>query len=157
MGKIEEALKSEITRLARKELRASVEPLTREVRQLRRTVARLTKIVAGLDKTAAIEVGRQPAAAAVPQAGAVEVRAARISPGVIKNLRKKLGLNQENLAAILGVTPGAVAAWEQGRARPRGGNKAALVGLRKLGRRDVKRILAKRGIKAGRKRGGKKT
>jgi len=156
VGKIEEALKTEITRLARKELRATVEPLAKEVRQLKRTVARLSKTLAGLDKAAALKTRRQPAGAVMPGAGADEVKAARITSGVIKNLRKKLGVSQESMAVLLGVSPGAVAVWEQGRARPRGGNKAALVALRKLGRRDVKRLLAAKGIQAGRRRSGTK-
>ena len=156
MGKIEEALKTEITRLARKELRATVEPLAKEVRQLKRTVARLSKTLAGLDKAAALKARRQPAGAVMPGAGADEVKASRITSGVIKNLRKKLGVSQESMAVLLGVSPGAVAVWEQGRARPRGGNKAALVALRKLGRRDVKRLLAAKGIQAGRRRSGTK-
>ncbi len=145
MGKVEEALKAEITRLTRKELRATVLPLVKEVRRLKRIVSDLSKTLAGLDEAAAAKARRRQVGTAKLEAGAKEVKAARISPTVIKNLRKKLGVNQEKLAVLLGVSPGAVAAWEQGRAKPRGNNKKALVALRALGRREIKRMLAAKG------------
>jgi DNA-binding transcriptional regulator YiaG len=146
MGKVEEAVRSEITRLARKELRATVGPLLREVRDLKRTVGRLATVVAKLDRDAAQRSERQAGRKGWLEVAADEVRTARISARAIKNLRKKLGISQEKLALLAEVSPGGVAAWEQGRARPRGKNKAILVALRKLGRRDVKRILAESGV-----------
>ena len=46
------------------------------------------------------------------------------------------------MARLVGVSPAAVVQWEQGRATPAGKNRAALVGLRRLGRRQAKRLLA---------------
>jgi len=46
------------------------------------------------------------------------------------------------VARMVGVSPAAVVQWEQGRATPAGRNRAALVGLRRLGRRQAKRVLA---------------
>ena len=43
MGKVEQTLKSEITRLAKKQVRANCLPLTRDVRRLKRTVSALRK------------------------------------------------------------------------------------------------------------------
>jgi DNA-binding transcriptional regulator YiaG len=146
MGKMEEALRSEIGRLARKELRETVGPLSKEVRELKRAVARLSKIVNALEKNAAQRTRLGLGAQAQLRAPADEVKAARLSARVIKNVRKKLGISQGKMAALLDVSPASVAFWEQGRARPRGTNKNALVALRKLGRRDVKRILAEKGI-----------
>ena len=50
MGKMEQTLKSEIIRLARKEMRATYLPLSRDVRQLKRSVSALRKTVAVLAK-----------------------------------------------------------------------------------------------------------
>ncbi|NQU07194.1 MAG: helix-turn-helix domain-containing protein [Candidatus Abyssubacteria bacterium] len=157
MGKMEETLRTEITRLARKELRATVGPLERNVRQLRRSVAQLSRVVARLDGAAAKKAQSQLVEKAQLKAIDGEVETARISARVIKNLRKKLGVSQEKLAALVDVSPGAVAAWEQNRARPRGKNKTAIVALRKMGRRDVKRILAEKGMGANARRGRKKS
>ena len=47
MGKIESTLRDEITRLARKEIRASVGSLSKEVTKLKRKVSRLDRALAG--------------------------------------------------------------------------------------------------------------
>ena len=155
MGKMEEVLKSEIGRLARKELKATVDPLTKEVRDLKRTVARLARVVSALEKSASQGRRRSLAGKGQLEASVDEVKAARLSARVIRNLRKKLGVSQEKMAVLVDVSPASVAFWEQGRARPRGANKAALVALRKLGRRDVKRILTEKGVPGGGKKAGK--
>lgn len=156
MGKIEETLKAEIARLARKELRATVAPLSKNMRDLKRTVSRLARMVDKLKKAAEQETHHRAGKKGQLQASEDIVKAARISATTIKNLRKKLGVSQEKLAALLDVSPAAVAFWEQGRAKPRGKNRAALVALREIGRRDVKRILGEKGVPEGRKRGRKR-
>jgi len=45
------------------------------------------------------------------------------------------------VATVVGVSAASVGLWEQGRTRPTGPNRTALVALRKLGKRDVRRIL----------------
>jgi DNA-binding transcriptional regulator YiaG len=154
MGKMEQTIKSEIIRLAKKQLRATCVPLARDVRRLKRLVRELSKTVRPL-KTLGAELEAQRAAEmAELQAAPEEVKAARISPRLIKKLRSKLAISQGELAILVGVSPGAVAFWEQGNARPREQTKAALVALRKLGRRDVKKLLAEK--KAARKEEPKK-
>ena len=148
MGKMEDALKREIARLTKKELRASVNPLSRNVRELKRTVSQLAKMVDRLYKVAESETNRRLSEKNQLKVADDEVKSARISANAIKNLRKKLGISQEKLAILLNVSPGAVAFWEQKRAKPRGANKGALVALRKLGRRDVKRMLIEKGGEA---------
>ncbi len=148
MGKMEDALKREIARLTRKELRTSVNPLSRNVRELKRMVSQLAKMVDKLHKAAECETNRRVSEKNQLQVADDEVKRARISANVIKNLRKKLDISQEKLAILLDVSPGAVAFWEQKRAKPRGANKGALVALRKLGRRDVKKMLIEKGLEA---------
>lgn len=43
-----------------------------------------------------------------------------ITPDEIRALRKRLGFTQAQLAAEMGLTQMAIAAWETGRAKPRG-------------------------------------
>jgi DNA-binding transcriptional regulator YiaG len=141
MGKIETTLKEEITRLSRKELRAAVTPLAKEVRQLRRRVVQLENTVAVLDREAAKRRkadARAKGALSVPEE---EVKAARISAEWVQNLRMRLNVSQEELAKLSGVSVSAVRSWEYGISLPRGARREALVALRKLGRRDVKRML----------------
>jgi DNA-binding transcriptional regulator YiaG len=148
MGKIENTLKAEITRLARKELRTAVGSLSKRVGELRQRISQLSKMVAKMDNAAARKTQGRMAEGQPQAASNVEIKAARITGRVIRNIRRKLGITQEKLALLLEVSPGAVAFWEQGRARPRGANKAAIVALRKLGRRDVRRLLTEKGVAA---------
>jgi DNA-binding transcriptional regulator YiaG len=71
------------------------------------------------------------------------VKAARLSPGLIKKLRARLGLSQTALAKLAGVSAAAVVQWERGRAAPSGDRRKAVVALRKFGRREVRRLLAR--------------
>ncbi|MBI5118832.1 helix-turn-helix domain-containing protein [Candidatus Poribacteria bacterium] len=148
MGKIESTLKTEISRLARKELRTAVGSLSKRVGELKQKISQLSKIVANMNKAATLEPGSRTAKGQPQPASNAEIKAARITGRVVRNIRKKLDITQDKLALLLDVSPGAVAFWEQGRARPRGANKAAIVALRKLGRRDVKRFLAEKGAAA---------
>jgi len=141
MGKIETAVKSEIARLAKKEIRAVCNPLARDVRELKRTVSSLRKTLASLEKTGkewTKQARAQKAELKVPEE---EVKDARLSPRLIRSLRKRLGLSQQQLATVVGVSMVSVGLWEQGKTRPTGPNRTALVALRKLGKRDVRKIL----------------
>ena len=53
MGKLEGTIKSEIVRLAKKEIRKTLIPLGRDVRSLKSTVSRLRKTVLALGRLAA--------------------------------------------------------------------------------------------------------
>ena len=161
MGQMEQTLKSEITRLARKQVRATYLPLARDVRRLKRTVSALQKTVAVLARLGAELQAQRTAERAKMQAAPEEVKAARLSPGLIKKLRHRLGLTQGDLATLVGVSTSAVGFWEYGKAKPEGRNKEALVALRKLGKREVAGILATRAAESpkearGRARGRKK-
>jgi transcriptional regulator with XRE-family HTH domain len=53
-------------------------------------------------------------------------------------------LSQRELASLVGVTLGAVALWEKGKFRPGADKKAILIALRKLGKREVRKIFLKK-------------
>jgi len=141
MGKLEQVMRSEIGRLARKEVRATCVPLARQVRELKRAVSQLSKVVARLEKRSGAAAENRPAAVAKLEAPADEVAKARFSAGLVRKLRKRLGITQGELAALLDVSSTTVAFWEQGRNRPTEASKVGIVALRRLGRRDVKRLL----------------
>lgn len=143
MGKIDDAVRSEIHRLARKEIRAVCGPLTKQMREMKREVRKLSKAVAALSKGSAAEETK----AELPElkADPAEVEKARLSPGLIKKLRKRLAISQAELAKLIHVSVTTVSFWEQGRNRPTEESKVAIVALRKLGRRDVNRMLEARG------------
>lgn len=156
MAKMEEVLKAEIGRLARKTMKGPVTALKKNVQELRQTVSELKKKVAVLEKRAGTLIEKVILEAPPLRASEEEAKAARMSAKLIKKLRKRLGLNQSELGVLVGVSLGAVTGWESGRGAPRDQNKAALVALRKLGRRDVKKMLEEKGIERKRKKRARK-
>jgi DNA-binding transcriptional regulator YiaG len=142
VAKIEAAIKEAILRGARRQVRAVTVPVRREVRRLRRTLGELRREMAALREVASQWQRVAPSAPWRPDVSEDELRAARLSAGLIRKLRRRLALSQAALARLVGVSTGAVVQWEQGRSAPSGQNRKNLIALRKLGRRDVKRALA---------------
>ena len=144
MGKLEATIKSEIVHLAKKEVRKTLVPLGRNVRLLKSTISQIRKTVLVLERLAAQqqkELGKRK----IPlEATPEEVKKSRFSPALIRSLRKHLGISQKELAILAGVTVGAAHLWEKGKFEPGDEKKAAMVALRKLGRRDVRKLLEKK-------------
>src|SRR4030043_1431063 len=141
MAKIESIIKSEIQRLAKHEVRSFYRPLRKEVWGLKLKLSNLIKnftvldrMAKGLSKTKSTE----PKLEATPE----EVKASRLTPERIAGLREKLGISQRELGLLVGATNGAVLSWEKGKFKPQGEKKTALVALRKVRKRDVKKMLA---------------
>ncbi|NOZ88099.1 MAG: helix-turn-helix domain-containing protein [Deltaproteobacteria bacterium] len=138
MAKMETVFRDEISRLARHEIKVQLEPIAKQLKVLKKEVRRLKDVVNKLG-------------AKVPESNGLlleqlvdldEAKAARIGPKFIRSLRKRLGLSQRELSVLLGVSLSAVGTWEYGKARPEGKNRQALVTLRRMGRRQVKKILS---------------
>ncbi len=141
MAKIEAIIKSEIIRLAKREMRRVTVPLGRDVRALKATAAQLRKSVSSLERFAARQHSEAMSEKVKLEANPDELAKARFSARLIRGLRKRLGITQKDLATLAGVTVGAIFQWEKGIFEPRDDKKGVLVALRKLGRREVKRIL----------------
>ena len=142
MGKLESTIKSEIQRLAKREIRSTFIPLRREVRAMRLKLSGLSKGILSLNRmTKELHLEEaKPKLEATPE----EVKASRLTPDRIRGLRKKLGISMRELGVLTGSSLGAVLSWEKGKFKPRGDKKAALVALRKLRKRDVRKILAEK-------------
>ena len=145
MGKVEGVIKSEIVRLAKREVRKIAVPLGRDVRSLKSTVSQLRKAVLTLQRITThqqkeLEKRKMPLEAA-PE----EVKVSRFSPRLIRSLRGHLDITQKELAILTGVTVGAIHQWESGQFKPSMKKKAVMVALRKLGRREVKKLLEGKG------------
>ena len=122
-------------------MKKNFSPLRQDVRSLKDTLSQLNKAVVGLQRFVAAQEkttkGQKPSLEAAPE----EVKKARFSPRLIKSLRKHLGVTQKEMAALAGVTVGAIYQWEKGGFDPRGEKKKTLVALRKLGRREARKML----------------
>ena len=140
MGKLEGIIKDEIIRLAKREMRMKFVPSRRDVRSLKSIASQLRKSVLGLQRFVS-QQERQMGPKPVPEVTPEDMKKARFSPRLIKSLRKHLGVSQREMAALAGVTVGAVFQWEKGKFEPKDEKKKILVGLRKLGRREARILL----------------
>ena len=145
MAKLESIIKSEITRLAKHEVRTVFLPLRREVWGLKLKLSNLIKSFTVLDRFAK-EISKAKSTEPKLEASPEEVKASRLTPERIAGLRKKLGISQRELGLLVGATTGAVLSWEKGKFKPRGDKKAALVALRKVRKRDVRKMLAEKPV-----------
>jgi DNA-binding transcriptional regulator YiaG len=142
MGKLESTIKSEIQRLAKREIRATFVPLRREVRSMRLKLSGLSRGILSLNRmTKELHLEEaKPKLETTPE----EVKASRLTPDRIRGLRKKLGISMRELGVLTGSSLSAVLSWEKGKFKPRGEKKAALVALRKLKKREVRKMLTEK-------------
>jgi DNA-binding transcriptional regulator YiaG len=147
MGKLEATIKSEIVRLAKRELRKTLVPLGRDVRLLKSSVSQLRKTVLALERFVAQQQNELKKRKIPLEATPEEVKKSRFSPALIRSLRKNLGISQKELAILAGVTVGAAHLWEKGKFGPGDEKKAVMVALRKLGRREVRKLLEEKTTK----------
>ena len=126
--------KDEIIRLARKEVRAQAEPLRKssaghrhQIAELKRTVAKLQREVAALGRA-----GR------TTRPTATESKPTRFVAKGLRTLRGRLGLSAEGLGALAGVSGQTIRNWEAKKSTPGKQHRAALIGLRALGKREAK-------------------
>ncbi|MBP1720068.1 MAG: hypothetical protein H6Q43_3506 [Deltaproteobacteria bacterium] len=154
MGKVESTIKGEIMRLAKREVRGVYFPLRREVYALKLKLSGLVKSFVAMERQAKEVLKEQAKKKLELQASPEEVKVSRLTPQRIRLMRNKIGISQKDLGILLDVSIGAVGMWEKGKFAPSGKKKAALIALRKLGKRDVKKLLAekKQGLK---EKGGK--
>jgi DNA-binding transcriptional regulator YiaG len=135
MPDIASVLKSEIARLARKELRAETESLKRAVSAYRSEIAALKRRMAVLERQA-----RRSAKASISQSASEpneeDVRL-RFSPKGFAKHRQRLGLSAADYGALLGVSALSVYKWEAGQGRPRDRYLPVIAAVRKLGKREA--------------------
>lgn len=142
MPNLAAVLRTEISRLARRSMRPIYAPIKKDVAALKRALAQQKRLVARLTKdNNRLMADLNARLAAPPTVSEDEVQHARLSPRLIHSQRSRLGLSRDAFAKLVGVTGGAVLGWEGGRSKPRTAAKAALIAVRKLGRREARRRL----------------
>lgn len=142
---IAQVLKAEISRISKREAKALITPIRKSSAKVRPDVADLKARLALLEK----EVKRlnvivvnlastQPAPVEVPEGRAW------ISGKGVKALRRKLGLTQEELGRLTGVSTGGVRAWERqaGMLKLRDATKRAIMAVRGIGKAEARQRLA---------------
>lgn len=90
----------------------------------------------------------RPRKAALPLAE----KTAGFSPTRIRSLRKKLGISQKELAALTGVSSGAIVSWEKGKFKPKKDKADRLAAFAKMGKEEVRNLLAEKLPQSGEKK-----
>lgn len=141
MPDIGSALKSEITRVARKAVKAELDALRsasagyrKEIAVLKRTVSALQRDRASVEKKSKAKTS---ATQETPEAEGGSSRT-RFSAKGLKTLRAKLGLSAHDFGRLAGATGQSIYNWEQGKNEPRAQQAQKLVALRNLGKREAK-------------------
>lgn len=139
MPNIGSLLKDEFNRLARRVARQADAKLKKDVVYLKHQVAELKRTSQRLQRdNAKLLADLTERLSAPPSAAPKDLKNARLSPRLIRAGRARLGLSREDFAMLVGVSAGAVLAWEGGRSKPREDARKALIAVRRLGRRDAR-------------------
>jgi DNA-binding XRE family transcriptional regulator len=141
MKKLTDALRSEITRLARKEAKAQVGSLKTASAAHRREIADLKRLVGGLARRLSyVERQERKRTQKAPPPALAE--GARFSATGLRSHRAKLGLSAADYGLFAGLSAQTIYSHERGESRPRPSQLAKLVAVRSLGKREAERRLA---------------
>ncbi len=141
MADLANALKEEIRRLARKEIKAETGATKQAVAQYRREIASLKRKLQQQEKKIAFLEGQERKRFEEPQANEETVENARFSARSVAAQRTRLGLSAADYAKLVGVSGLTIYNWESGKTRPRQEQLAALVAIRGIGKREAQRRL----------------
>lgn len=143
MPNIASILKSEIARVARKEIRGETLQLKKAVSGYRSQIAALKRRAQALEKQLrGLRKGGTKSAPTEVDDGSTG--SFRFSAKGLASHRKRLGLSAHDCGILLGASGQSVYKWEDGKARPRAKHLPAIAALRTLGKKQAAAILASR-------------
>lgn len=136
MANLASMLKSEIARVARRELRAELQGLKKASAAYRGEIARLKRRIGALEQQLkrAARPGREAPAAAADEESDQKLR---FSAKGLASQRKRLGLSAEAFGALIGASGQSVYKWESGKIRPRARHLPRIAELRGMGKREA--------------------
>lgn len=144
MPNVASVLKTEISRVARKEARGETEALKKAASGHRTDIAALKRRIDALEKQvrqlAKVATKATPDKATLADGAADGVQ--RFSGKGVASHRKRLGLSAAELARLLGTSTQTIYNWEQGLSRPAAKHAGAIAALRTVGKRQVAEHLA---------------
>lgn len=139
MANLNQILKEEMGRVARRELKPTVDSIQRQLVDLRRTVRDQRRQIEELEAELALKADRDTPVIQVESLD--EEQDVRVPTGSVKKHRERLGITQREMGQLLDVSTLTVSNWELGKSNPRGKNKLAFAELRRMGVRDVRQRL----------------
>ncbi len=141
MRNLVHALRNEITRLAKKEIKGQISALKAASAKHRRDIAELKRVTTDLEKRLApLEQQERKRAKRPPPPELAE--GTRFFPKGLKSHRARLGLSAEDYGLLAGVSGKMIYKYESGKTKPRRAQVAKLVAVRDLGKREARRRLA---------------
>ena len=147
MPNLMKELKSEIVRLARKEIKREMFPARRLTAAHRALIAGLRRQVDAMQKELLALRKAVPGPGAAIQAKEAPAGRFWISGKGVKALRKRMGLTQAQFGKLVGVSVPTVVNWEgtQGKVNLRKAAAGKLQGLRGIGKRQAAAMLGTSG------------
>jgi DNA-binding transcriptional regulator YiaG len=139
MSALATALKDEIARLARKELKGEVEALKKASARYRTEIAALKRRIDAMEKEKHKAERQHRAAEAV---AATQERQVRFSAPRLKKMRERLELSAADLGRLLGVAAQTIYNWEGGTTRPAPDVIRQIAAVRAMGKRALRERLA---------------
>ena len=137
MPNIASALKEEIARLVRRQLRGETESLKKASSRYRSEIAALKRSIEALEKQIS-RLERMVPKKAAPVVDAASETKLRFKPQGVRAQRTRLGLSAPEMGALVGVSAQTIYNWEAGKSRPRAEQLAIIAVVRKMGKREVK-------------------
>lgn len=145
MPNIAQVLKTEISRLARKESRSEIDALRKAVSAQRIELASMKRRLAELERSVKhlSRDGAKGKAAARADANEVaDDTGHRFQARGLATNRARLGLSAADFGLLVGTTGQSVYSWESGKSKPRAKALAAISALRGIGKKEVAERLA---------------
>ncbi len=136
MSKLANALKDEILRLARKEIKGQIGSTKQASSQHRRDIAQLKRQVHVLSTQVAY-LERQERKRIAKPVSETTAKGRRFSPNGLKTHRSKVDLSAADYAELVGVSAQTIYNWEAGKSKPRPQQLAALVAVKGMGKREA--------------------
>lgn len=140
MANLASALKEEIARLARKELKGEIEALRKTSAHYRSEIAALKRKMGDIEKSLK-GVAKQTVRAANAEEPD-DLSKLRFRADGFKAKREALGLSAEATGKFFNVTGQTIYLWETKRTAPRASHMPAIAAFRKLGKRQAQKIVA---------------
>jgi DNA-binding transcriptional regulator YiaG len=137
MTNVATVLKAEISRVARKEIRAETTSLKKAVSGYRSEIAELKRRSLALEQQ--VKRLSKNSTKAVPETAAEEgsSQGLRFSAKGLASQRKRLGLSAEQCGLLIGASGQSVYNWESGETRPRASHLPAIALLRGMGKKEA--------------------
>ncbi len=145
MPNIARLLKSEISRVARREVRSETQLLKKTVSAYRSEIAALKRRARAMEQQLRTLGKIHAKATPIAASDAANSEAQRYSAKGLASLRRRLGLSASELGLLVGASAQSIYNWEAGNVKPLAKHRAAIADLKAIGKREAAARLAAQG------------